>query len=61
LVGVAMQELSAHTRVIAIRRHDSGDLEYPPRRGTAFHAGDEAYVVGPHEELLAVLEHQRVG
>ncbi|GAA2059389.1 NAD-binding protein [Williamsia deligens] len=61
LVGVAMQELSAHTRVIAIRRHDTGELEYPPRRGTAFAAGDEAYVVGPHEELLAVLEHQRVG
>ena len=61
LVGVAMQELSAHTRVIAIRRHGSGDLEYPPRRGTAFAAGDEAYVVGPHEELLAVLEHQRTG
>ncbi|MGZ8177844.1 potassium channel family protein [Williamsia sp. SKLECPSW1] len=61
LVGVAMQELSAHTRVIAIRRHDTGDLEYPPRRGTAFAAGDEAVVVGPHEELLAVLEHQRVG
>lgn len=60
LVGVAMQDLSATTRVIALRRAATGEVEYPPRRGTAFAAGDDAYVVGPYEELLAVLEHQRV-
>ncbi|GAA1458884.1 NAD-binding protein [Williamsia maris] len=59
LVGVAMQDLSATTRVIALRRAATGEVEYPPRRGTAFAAGDDAYVVGPYEELLAVLEHQR--
>ncbi|MBT0567244.1 NAD-binding protein [Williamsia sp. CHRR-6] len=59
LVGVRMQELSANTRVIAIRRVATDELEYPPRRETAFAAGDDAYVVGPYEELLAVLEHQR--
>jgi len=55
-----MQDLSASTRVIALRRAATGEVEYPPRRGTAFAAGDDAYVVGPYEELLAVLEHQRV-
>ncbi len=59
LVGVQMQELSANTRVIALRRSATGEVEYPPRRGTAFAAGDDAYLVGPYEELLAVLEHQR--
>ncbi len=59
LVGVQMQQLSANTRVIALRRAATGEVEYPPRRGTEFGAGDDAYVVGPYEELLAVLEHQR--
>lgn len=59
LVGLQMQDLSATTRVIALRRAATGELDYPPRRGTAFAAGDDAYVVGPYEELLAVLEHQR--
>ena len=52
-----MQELSARTRVIAILRAGTGELEHPPRSGTRFAAGDEAYLVGPYEELLAVLEH----
>jgi hypothetical protein len=30
-------------------------LEYPPRRGTRFAAGDDAYLMGPHEEMLGVL------
>jgi hypothetical protein len=30
-------------------------LEHPPRRETRFAAGDEAYVVGPYTELLALL------
>ncbi|PXW31802.1 UNVERIFIED_CONTAM: Trk K+ transport system NAD-binding subunit [Williamsia faeni] len=59
LDGVAMSQLSANTRVIAIRRAATGQLEYPPRRGTSFAAGDDAYVVGPYEELLLVLEHER--
>ncbi|MGU3291150.1 NAD-binding protein [Williamsia sp. M5A3_1d] len=63
LVGVEMRELSANTRVIAIRRASgeggAGELEYPPRRGTKFASGDDAFVVGPYRELLAVLEHQR--
>jgi Trk K+ transport system NAD-binding subunit len=57
LDGLAMQELSARTRVVAINRAGSsaGQLEYPPRSGTRFEAGDRAYIVGPYEELLQVL------
>ncbi|MCW2633585.1 MAG: Calcium-gated potassium channel mthK [Pseudonocardia sp.] len=61
LDGLAMGELSARTRVVAIHRaaEPGGEptrvLEHPPRRGTRFGAGDEAYLVGPYEELLAVL------
>jgi Trk K+ transport system NAD-binding subunit len=57
LHGLAMQELSARTRVVAISRAGSanGQLEYPPRSGTRFEAGDRAYIVGPYEELLQVL------
>jgi Trk K+ transport system NAD-binding subunit len=61
LDGLAMQELSARTRVIAILRAGTGELEHPPRSGTRFGAGDEAYLVGPYEELLAVLERDALG
>lgn len=48
LQGLAMQDLSARTRVIAIQRADSGGkLEHPPRRGTRFQEGDEVYLLGP--------------
>lgn len=59
LDGLAMGELSARTRVVAIRRAGAGSagrhLEHPPRKGTRFGAGDDAFLVGPYEELLAVL------
>lgn len=69
LDGLAMGELSARTRVVAIRRAagedgrdgrdgrdgDARRLEHPPRKGTRFGAGDDAFLVGPYEELLAVL------
>ena len=56
-----MQELSARTRVVAIRRHGTGELEHPPRSDTRFGAGDDAYLVGPYEELLAVLRRDTLG
>jgi Trk K+ transport system NAD-binding subunit len=60
LNGATMSDLNARTRVIAISRHRSGGtLEYPPRRDTRFEAGDEAFVVGPYEELLQLLRHER--
>ena len=60
LNGLAMSDLSAGTRVLAIRRAaDEQLLEHPPRRGTRFRAGDRAYLIGPYEELLAVLRQDR--
>jgi Trk K+ transport system NAD-binding subunit len=59
LVGMAMQDLSARIRVVAIARAGSlGDLEHPPRRDTRFAPGDQAYLIGPYEELLQVLRRQ---
>jgi Trk K+ transport system NAD-binding subunit len=56
LQGRTMLELSARIRVIAISRNSAGGaLEYPPRRDTRFAGGDQAYLVGPYEELLQVL------
>ena len=60
LRGLAMSDLSARTRVIALRRADARDtLEHPPRRGTRFAGRDEAFVLGPYEEILRVLHHER--
>jgi Trk K+ transport system NAD-binding subunit len=59
LNGLAMGDLSARTRVLAIRRAVDDLLEHPPRRGTRFRAGDQAFLIGPYEELLAVLRRDR--
>jgi Trk K+ transport system NAD-binding subunit len=60
LQGLAMADLSARTRVIALSRAaDGGQLEHPPRRGTRFAGGDEAYLLGPYEELLSVLRRDQ--
>ena len=56
LQGRTMLDLSARTRVIAISRaRENGRLEYPPRRDTRFQGGDQAYLIGPYEQLLQVL------
>jgi Trk K+ transport system NAD-binding subunit len=66
LRGQTMSQLSARTRVIAIRRrHPDGDtragaLEFPPRRDTRFDGGDQAWLVGPYDELLDVLRRDVV-
>ncbi len=62
LDGLAMVDLPAQTRVVALSRAaDGGRLEHPPRRGTRFAPGDQAYLLGPYEELLRVLRHQHDG
>jgi len=62
LDGLAMVDLPAQTRVLALSRTaDGGRLEHPPRRDTRFAPGDQAYVLGPYEELLRVLRHQLEG
>ena len=60
-VCLAMQDLGARIRVVAIARGGDGDLEYPPRRDTRLAAGDRAYLLGPYEELLRVLGRERTG
>ena len=60
LQGLAMQDLSARTRVIALRRASAPNvLEHPPRRGTRFQDGDEVFLLGPYEELLQVLRRDQ--
>jgi Trk K+ transport system NAD-binding subunit len=59
LDGSSMQELSELTRVIALDRAGGGGLEHPLRRGTRFAAADAAYLVGPYEELLDVLQRDQ--
>jgi Trk K+ transport system NAD-binding subunit len=60
LHGVAMHDLGARTRVLALRRAaDKLILEHPPRRNTRFRPDDEAYLIGPYDELLTVLRRDR--
>ncbi|MDX6256701.1 MAG: hypothetical protein QOJ11_3035 [Frankiales bacterium] len=61
LDGVDMLGLSANTRVIALHRYGTGELEHPPRRGTRFSAGDTAYIIGPNDELIGVLRRATTG
>jgi Trk K+ transport system NAD-binding subunit len=55
LAGLAMQDIPAQVRVVAIARAATGRLEHPPRRDTRFAAGDQAYLIGPYRELLVTL------
>jgi Trk K+ transport system NAD-binding subunit len=60
LHGLQMHELTARTRVLALRRAaDRAVLEHPPRRATRFEPADEAYLIGPYDELLTVLRRDR--
>ncbi|MGH3166539.1 MAG: NAD-binding protein [Trebonia sp.] len=60
LHGLRMHDLAARTRVLAIRRAaDRSVLEHPPRRNTRFQPADEAYLIGPYDELLTVLRRDR--
>ncbi len=62
LADKTMSELSARIRVIAIRRRGPNQaLEFPPRRDTRFAGGDQAYLVGPYEDLLQVLRADAEG
>jgi len=46
--------------VLALRRAaDRLILEHPPRRNTRFRPDDEAYLIGPYDELLTVLRRDR--
>ncbi|MEZ5185778.1 MAG: NAD-binding protein [Candidatus Nanopelagicales bacterium] len=57
LAGMSMLDLPMRARVIALTRKDG--LEHLPRSQTKLQAGDDAYVVGPPEDLLSLLMHNR--
>jgi Trk K+ transport system NAD-binding subunit len=60
LVGVEMRDLAANVRVMALSRAaDGGRLDYPPRRDTRFAAADQAFLVGPYDELMHVLRQDQ--
>jgi Trk K+ transport system NAD-binding subunit len=60
LHGLRMDDLGGRTRVLAIRRAaDRTALERLPRRATRFEPADEAFLIGPYDELLAVLRRDR--
>jgi Trk K+ transport system NAD-binding subunit len=62
LAMAALGALGARTRVVAIgRTARRGRLDYPVRRETRFEPGDEAYVLGPYQELLHLLRHDALG
>jgi Trk K+ transport system NAD-binding subunit len=63
LDGLAMGDLSSKIRVIALKHPGSQprELEYPPRRGTRFSPGDEAFLLGPSTEILSVLQQDHAG
>ena len=57
LAGMSMLDLPMRARVIALTREDG--LEHLPRSETTLRAGDDAYVVGPPEDLLGLLMRNR--
>ena len=60
LQGRAMGELSTRTRVIGLRHSGSdGSFQHPPRRGTKFEGGDEAFVLGTDEDILRLLRQEQ--
>ncbi|MEV4420316.1 NAD-binding protein [Patulibacter sp. NPDC049589] len=59
--GREMRDLVSRSRVIALRHPEDPSVLERPRRGTSFRAGDEAYVVGPPDELLRFMRSQQRG
>jgi Trk K+ transport system NAD-binding subunit len=57
LDGVAIQDLGAATRVVAIKRADGIEpLEHPLPRDARLHVGDSAFLVGQYEDLVELLQ-----
>ncbi len=54
LDGLRMEDMSTHTRVIAITRPE-GPVSLRPRRDARLKAGDTVYLIGPYRELIATL------
>ncbi len=55
LDGVALADLPGGARVLGLLRAGGGDVELSPRRGARLAAGDRVHLVGPSDELVALL------
>ncbi|WP_449385503.1 NAD-binding protein [Cellulomonas soli] len=55
LDGARLDALTGRSRVLSVRHAGEASAHRVVRRWTTLEAGDEAFVVGPHEELLALL------
>ncbi|NTW42349.1 MAG: potassium channel protein, partial [Cellulomonadaceae bacterium] len=55
LDGLRLDTLTGRSRVLAVRPRGEGAVQRQVRRTTVLTADDEAFVVGPHEELLGLL------
>ena len=55
LDGARLDALTGRSRVLSVRHRGEQEVHRVVRRWTTLEADDEAFVVGPHEELLALL------
>lgn len=55
LDGARVDAVTGRSRVLAVRSPGEATTHRVVRRWHTLHAGDEAFVVGPHEELLGLL------
>jgi len=60
LDGVRVDVRTGGSRVLSVRRRAEREVRRVVRRWTTLEAGDEAFVVGPHDELLALLRQDAV-
>ncbi|MGN8245933.1 NAD-binding protein [Cellulomonas soli] len=60
LDGARLDALTGRSRVLSVRHAGEQAAHRVVRRWTTLEAGDEAFVVGPHEELLALLRQDAV-
>lgn len=60
LDGARVDAVTGRSRVLAVRSPGEATTHRVVRRWHTLHAGDEAFVVGPHEELLGLLARDAV-
>ncbi|MDO8106284.1 NAD-binding protein [Isoptericola sp. b441] len=60
LDGARVDAVTGRSRVLAVRHRDERSAHRVVRRWHTLHGGDEAFVVGPHEELLGLLRRDAV-
>lgn len=60
LDGLRVDVRTGGSRVLSVRRSGEEEVRRVVRRWTTLEAGDEAFVVGPHDELLGLLRRDAV-